>query len=194
MSEDLALEKAVDIIKKWEGFRAEPYDDSVGVETVGYGFTPHLQNWERIRSAVPLSEPEADEFLREVVSTEYLPPIREMSGLTAPHKLAAYTSWAYNVGVPAARDSTLMAFLRSGKEEQAEQELLRWIYAGGKVLEGLVARRKAEKRLAEAGEDLPPEAFEIRKLQARKVDPVTDSAAEDWERHIESLISGPLDT
>jgi lysozyme len=143
------------LIAEWEGFRATPYEDSVGVETVGYGFTPHLPYWSAIKDAAPLSKQDADQFLALALEDTYLPALYEMTEqgvVDAPHKAAALASWTYNIGVPSARNSTLIERLNAGDEEEAEAELLRWTYAGGEVLEGLVARREAERRMMERDE------------------------------------------
>jgi len=179
-----ALAQATDLIVRWEGFRAEPYRDSVGVTTVGYGFTHHVSMWGAILDAVPLTVKQGRAFLKDIVRREYLPQVKQMTFLKAPHKLAGYTSWAYNVGVPAARDSTLVELLQAGREEEAEEELMRWVHAGGRVLDGLVARRKAEKAKIELDEDLPPEAFDVERVQARAVESIEAGQVEDLETYI----------
>jgi lysozyme len=40
--------------------------------------------------------------------------------------------------------SSLRQKINRGEHELAEKEFLRWIYAGGKILQGLVNRRQAE--------------------------------------------------
>jgi len=58
-------------------------------------------------------------------------------------------SWAYNVGAGAACRSTLVKKLKQTPPdyEGACRELLRWTYAGGRVLPGLVKRREKEYRM-----------------------------------------------
>ena len=59
----------------------------------------------------------------------------------------ALTSWAYNVGLEAARKSTLMRRLNEGDYMGAANELPRWNRAGGRVWAGLTRRREAERAL-----------------------------------------------
>jgi len=59
----------------------------------------------------------------------------------------AYVSWAYNVGAAAACKSTLVKKLNRSDYVGACNELLRWNRAGGRVLPGLVKRRKAERNM-----------------------------------------------
>jgi len=53
----------------------------------------------------------------------------------------------YNVGIANFKKSTLLKKLNKGDYEEASNQLLRWTRAGGKVLNGLVRRREAEKEL-----------------------------------------------
>lgn len=56
----------------------------------------------------------------------------------------AYLSLAYNIGSGAFCSSTLVRELNQGRYEEACKQILRWNRAGGRVVQGLVNRRKAE--------------------------------------------------
>lgn len=60
---------------------------------------------------------------------------------------AAYLSFVYNVGIGKFRQSTALAKLNAGRRIEACHELMRWIYANGKVLSGLRTRREAERKV-----------------------------------------------
>lgn len=63
---------------------------------------------------------------------------------------AAVLSWTYNVGVGAACRSTLVGRINAGQPAVSWcPELDRWVYAGGKRVQGLVNRRAAERRMCE---------------------------------------------
>lgn len=62
---------------------------------------------------------------------------------------AAYTSFAFNVGVRAFCTSTAARLLNSGDRQGACAQLSRWTRAGGRVLPGLVKRRATERALCE---------------------------------------------
>lgn len=64
-----------------------------------------------------------------------------------PHQKAALVSFAYNLGEGRLEESTLLRKLRDGNVTGAGQEFLRWTYAGGKQMRGLVRRREAERAL-----------------------------------------------
>lgn len=66
-----------------------------------------------------------------------------------PNQYGALVSWVFNMGCGAQKSSTLTARLNAGEDKSvvARQELPRWVYAGGQVLNGLVRRRAAEVAL-----------------------------------------------
>jgi Phage-related lysozyme (muraminidase) len=74
--------------------------------------------------------------------------------LTAPvpgKMKVALVSWAYNVGTGAACSSTLVRKANAGDLAGACDELLKWNRAGGKAVQGLTNRRKAERELCLEG-------------------------------------------
>jgi lysozyme len=66
-------------------------------------------------------------------------------------QLGALVSWAYNVGLDAARRSTLIRLLNAGNYAAAADQFRRWNRAGGRVMAGLSRRRAAEETLFRAG-------------------------------------------
>ena len=64
---------------------------------------------------------------------------------------AALASFVYNVGAGNFARSTLLRKLNQGDLRGACHELSRWVYAGGKRLNGLVSRRATEKEICLAG-------------------------------------------
>lgn len=61
------------------------------------------------------------------------------------------------MGTGAVADSTLVARLNDGEDANTvlEEELPKWVHAGGEVLPGLVRRRNAEIELAQTDSDTP---------------------------------------
>lgn len=66
-------------------------------------------------------------------------------------ELDAYTSFVFNVGEGAYRNSTLLRFLNAGDRVAACNQLHRWTYAGGQQLPGLITRRADERKLCLRG-------------------------------------------
>lgn len=126
---------AADLVKQFEGFRGEPYHDAAGILTIGYG------------TQLPLTEPEATALLEvRLRPTQAL--IQELVTMQLTvNQFDALTSFVYNVGETAFRDSTLLRKLNAGEYDAVPGEMLRWVHAGGRVLAGLVKRRHAEADL-----------------------------------------------
>lgn len=123
-----------------EGYSDQPYLDSVGVPTIGFGRTEDVRPNER-------TTPQ-----RELVRA-----LKDLDGrkaaiarcVTAPlyqHELDAYMSLTYNIGTGAFCGSTLVKKINAGDYAAACAEILRWNKAGGRVLPGLTIRRQAEYR------------------------------------------------
>lgn len=126
-------------IAGYEGYRDQAYDDGVGVQTIGFGATAGVKPGDRIDPVRALVRLGHDASATEQALARCI---------TAPlyqHEWDAYVSWAYNVGTGAACGSTLVRKLNAGDYAGACDELLRWVYAGGRKLAGLAARRAAER-------------------------------------------------
>lgn len=63
------------------------------------------------------------------------------------NQFSALVSFAFNVGVGALEESTLLALLNSGDYIGASDQFRRWTNAGGGELPGLITRRKLERDL-----------------------------------------------
>ena len=59
-------------------------------------------------------------------------------------RLAAIADFIFNLGAGRLQTFTLRRRINQQDWPNAAQELRRWVYGGGNVLPGLVARRKAE--------------------------------------------------
>ncbi len=59
-------------------------------------------------------------------------------------RLAAIVDFTFNLGAGRLQTSTLRRRINQRDWHNAAQELRRWVYGGGRVLPGLVARRQAE--------------------------------------------------
>lgn len=65
------------------------------------------------------------------------------------YRLAAATSFAFNVGVSAYCRSSMARKFNVGDYAGGCAELSRWVYAGGRQLPGLVTRRATERAMCE---------------------------------------------
>jgi lysozyme len=144
MEKSIAL--AIPVIKKWEGFRAKVYRDPVGKATVGYGtlITPEF-SW-----ISEVTKEQAEDLLVGHVEKDYA-KIKKVVGDCQDYQMAAFLSFAYNLGTGALLKSTLIRFHLNGEYEKAAAQFDRWVYAGGKKFNGLINRRKEEKLLYSGG-------------------------------------------
>lgn len=132
-------------IAGYEGLRTVAYKDVVGVPTICYGYTQgvFLGMTKTKTECVYLLEEEIKRFTKGVLAA--------YNGPLTQGELDAYVSFSYNLGLGAFQKSTLLRKLKAGDRVGACKELKRWVYAGGKVWPGLVARRAAEEKACLSG-------------------------------------------
>ncbi len=142
---------AIDLAKRFEGFhrvpksdlgRAHPYICPAGVWTIGFG---HLCD----QAHPPITEAEAEVYLARDLQSALAATLRYCPVLaTEPEgRLAAIVDFTFNLGAGRLQMSTLRRRLNQRDWIAARQELRRWVYGGGKMLPGLVARRNAESMM-----------------------------------------------
>ena len=66
-------------------------------------------------------------------------------------RLAAIVDFTFNLGAGRLQPSTVRRRIKQRDWVAAGQELRRWVYGGGRVLPGLIARREAEVLLFLSG-------------------------------------------
>ena len=133
-------EEIKEFIKKFEGLCLTATRCSAGVPTIGYGHTgPEVQVGQKI------SRERADEIFSKDI--DYF---AEKVGKIVPKTLNqnqfdALISFAFNCGVSALSNSTLLRKVKANPNNpEIRGEFLKWVNAGGRRLQGLVNRRKAE--------------------------------------------------
>jgi len=145
-----AIALALPMIEKWEGTRLVPYRDIVGIWTVCTGQTN-----------VPMrtyTREECGKMLGDAVRSEYgAGVLKAVPALEKrPYQLAASISLAYNVGVVAYSRSTVARRFNAGDWKGGCEAFLMWNKAGGRVVQGLVNRRRDEMALCLRGLDPVP--------------------------------------
>nr|WP_269841900.1 lysozyme [Enterobacter asburiae] len=139
-------DKGIALIKKFEGCKLTAYQDSVGVCTIGYGWTQPVDG-KPIRVGMTIKQETAERLLKTgLVSYESDVSRLVKVGLTQG-QFDALVSFTYNLGARALSTSTLLRKLNAGDYAGSADEFLRWNKAGGKVLNGLTRRREAERAL-----------------------------------------------
>lgn len=139
-------DKGISLIKQFEGCKLTAYQDSVGVWTIGYGWTQPVDG-KPIRAGMTIKQETAERLLKTgLVSYESDVSRLVKVGLTQG-QFDALVSFTYNLGARSLSTSILLRKLNAGDYAGAADEFLRWNKAGGKVLSGLTRRREAERAL-----------------------------------------------
>ena len=139
-------DKGIALIKEFEGCKLTAYQDSVGVWTIGYGWTQPVDG-KPIRAGMTINQETAERLLKTgLVSYESDVSLLVKVGMTQG-QFDALVSFTYNLGSRSLSTSTLLRKLNAGDYAGAADEFLRWNKAGGKVLNGLTRRREAGRAL-----------------------------------------------
>ena len=134
-------EAGLALIREFEGCKLEAYLDSVGIPTIGVGHTAG------VKMGDICTQDQADTWLRTDVQVAVRCVANSVTGVLSQGQIDALTSFVFNLGCGALRNSSLLRMLNAGHDDAAAQQFERWNHAGGRVLAGLTARREAEKEL-----------------------------------------------
>ncbi|MDA9470548.1 lysozyme [Enterococcus sp. 5H] len=129
------------LIKKWEGLRLSAYQDSVGVWTIGYGHT------KGVYAGMTISEMQANAFLDEDIKTHAVGIFKYVTVQLNQNQFDALVSFHFNLGPYILANSQLLIYINSKNWTSAANEMKRYVYAGGQILQGLVNRRNDEVTL-----------------------------------------------
>jgi lysozyme len=142
-----ASKSCLDLIHREEGFRSKPYLCPAGVPTIGYGSTRYADGSYVSLSDPDISESKADEILSTTL-VEYENAVnRYVQVPLTQGQFDALVDFAYNAGTKNLLTSTLLKRLNTKDYAGACSEFSKWVYGGGKILGGLIRRRKGEQVL-----------------------------------------------
>ena len=138
--------KDLNIIKEFEGLRLSAYDDSVGIQTIGYG-TTRYPNGNKVKRGDKITLEQAEQYLRHDL-TKFEDDVNSLVKVPlTQNQFDALTSLVYNIGSGAFSKSTLLKKLNAKDYKGAADQFLVWNKAGGRTLQGLVNRRTKERQL-----------------------------------------------
>jgi lysozyme len=137
-------ENGLKLIKHFEGFRSKPYRCAAGLFTIGYG---HLigdgrslpDSWNRT-----FTLEECNALLANDVRKFELGVERYINVKLTQNQFDALVSFAFNLGLGTLQRSSIRSKINRGNISGALQTWAKYNKAGGKVLNGLDLRRKAE--------------------------------------------------
>ena len=135
--------QGINAIKEHEGFRDKAYKDSAGVWTIGYG-TIKI-NGKPVEEGMTCTQEQATQWLYADLTWAQTAVNQMVRVALAQNQYDALVSFVYNEGETQFSKSTLLRKLNAQDYIGAGKEFDKWVYAGGKVVPGLVARRRIER-------------------------------------------------
>ena len=140
-------EKGLSMIERFEGCLLKASNKLDGVWTIGYGQTGSYYG-KRVRRGMTTTKALAHAWLRDHSIKTYEDAVTQAVKVPLnQNQFDALVSFAYNVGVGALKQSTALRKLNAGDYAGAADALTMWTKCNGKVLAGLVRRRKEERAL-----------------------------------------------
>lgn len=140
-------EKGLVLVENFEGCLLKASNKLDGVWTIGYGQTGRYYG-KRVRRGMTTTKAEARAWLRDHSIKTYEDAVTQAVKVPLnQNQFDALVSFTYNVGVGALKQSTALRRLNAGDYAGAADALTMWTKCNGKVLAGLVRRRKEERAL-----------------------------------------------
>jgi lysozyme len=133
-----AREVLLKLARHFEGKRLRAYLCPAGVWTNGYGATG-----KDVAKGVVWTDEQAEARLEQDAAI-YLTAAKNLCPAIRDEVHGAIADFAFNLGGTRLAGSTLRRRINAGDMEAAQDELRKWVWAGGRKLTGLVLRREAE--------------------------------------------------
>ncbi len=133
------------LIKEFEGFEPEIYLDAAGLPTIGYGHLIRDGEYAMFKNGI--TESAAGALLAKDVWAAERAVLRLIKVPLTDNQFDALVSFTFNLGGGALQRSTLRRRINREEHEEVPEQLMRWVWAGGRKLKGLVRRREAEAAL-----------------------------------------------
>ncbi|SIS88687.1 lysozyme [Belliella pelovolcani] len=140
-------EKGVNLLHKYEGLKLEAYLCPAKVWTIGYGNTRY-EDGTPVKQGDKITKERAVNLFNNIIKHFEEGVIKSIKVGLNHNQFSALVSFAYNVGLGNFKSSTLLKLVNKNPNDPLiRDQFLRWNKAGGKVLNGLINRRKEEAEL-----------------------------------------------
>lgn len=136
--------QGIELIKYYEGFSPTPYLCPAGILTIGFG---HVIRQGEVFAPAGITREEGVALLRQDVQQFARQVLRLIRVPLTDGQFDALVSFTFNLGAGALQRSTLRQKLNRGEYDEAAEEFPKWIWAGGRKLQGLLRRRLAEQAI-----------------------------------------------
>lgn len=159
-------EAGMKLIKNFEGCRLKAYKCPAGKWTIGYGHTGALYNGKPLVMGLTITQEVADEqFLVDIRKFEKA--VNDLKRDFNVNQFSALASFCFNLG-----SGNLKTLCKGRTNAQIADAILLYNKSGGKVLDGLVRRRKEERELfltpIKQESELPYKVETLNNLRIRK--------------------------
>ena len=132
------------VLRTFEGVYLRVYLCPAGIWTIGLGSTFYEDGTPVRPTDPPITLERALALAEHTARGEFYRGVMGLCPtLTSVGQLAAISDMAYNIGLRALRMSTLRRTLLARNWAGVPAQIMRWVRGGGRVLPGLVRRRKA---------------------------------------------------
>ncbi len=135
-------EDGIELIQNFEGFSPTVYLDAAGLPTIGYGHLLRAGEAEMFRRGI--SHEAAVALLIKDVQTAERAVLRLITVPLTDGQFDALVSFTFNLGGGALQRSTLRRKINREDHADSPAEFMKWVWAGGRKLKGLVKRRQFE--------------------------------------------------
>jgi lysozyme len=135
------------LLKSMEGLSLDAYPDGGGW-SIGYG---HHGN--DVYAGQTITQQRADDLLAQDLERFENGVENLLAQSAMQEEFDAMVCFAYNVGLNAFKESTLLLHVNEGRHQEAAAEFSKWVYAGSsrQPLPGLVKRREKEAAMYRQG-------------------------------------------
>ena len=138
-------QEGLNLIKRFEGFEPQIYLDAAGLPTIGYGHLLRPGEAQMFKNGISEAAGEAL-LIKDVLLAEQT-VLRLIKVPLTNGQFDALVSFTFNLGGGALQRSTLRRKVNREEHEDVPEQFMRWVWAGGRKLRGLVRRREAEAAL-----------------------------------------------
>ena len=130
------------LIKSFEQCRLAAYLDSGLVWTIGWGHTG-----KEVVAGLTCTQQQADAWLEGDTQSAVAAVNHSLDIAIAQDQFDALVAFTFNVGITAEAHSTLLRLVNQRRFAEAADEFPKWCHDAGRVVDGLVNRRAAERAL-----------------------------------------------
>ncbi|AAZ18885.1 putative bacteriophage lysozyme [Psychrobacter arcticus 273-4] len=155
VNDDRAMSKeGIDLLKFYEGLKLKAYQDTGKVWTIGYGHTS-ASGGMKVYQGLVITREQAEQLLKDDLARMTYPVVDDLVKVPLTQgQFDAMCSFIYNLGEGQVSKSTLLRLLNAKDYKGASTQFGRWVFDNGVELDGLIARRAAERKLFASSGDL----------------------------------------